>query len=76
MRLISFVIPCYCSEKNIDNVIDRTLVRLIGVIPYNEKIGLISMENRELLLKKEPMKSFERIARRILGEEVELKIWY
>ena len=64
------------KNLNIDNVIDATLVRLIGVIPYNEKIGLISMENRELFLKKEPMKSFERIARRITGEEVELKIWY
>lgn len=61
------------KNLNVDNVIDETKVRLIGVIPYDEKIALVSMEQNGFSLKKKPQKSFERTARRIDGEEVRLK---
>lgn len=61
------------KNLNVDSVIDETRVRLIGVVPYDKDIALVSMEENGLSLKKKPQKSFERIAKRITGEEVKLK---
>ncbi len=57
---------------NIDEVIDMTTVQLIGVIPYDAKIGFSSMHNSTFNFKASSQKSFNRIARRILGENVPL----
>lgn len=61
------------KNLNVDSVIDETKVRLIGVVPFDGDIALVSMENNAFALKKKPQRSFERIARRITGEEVRLK---
>ncbi len=57
---------------NIDEVIDMTTVQLIGVIPYDAKIGFSSMQNSTFNFKMSSQKSFKRIAKRILGESVPL----
>ncbi|MBE6783186.1 MAG: hypothetical protein E7536_04170 [Ruminococcaceae bacterium] len=59
---------------NVDEVIDSTFVQLIGVIPYDAKIGFSSMQSSSFNLKASSQKSFGRIAKRILGENVPLKI--
>ncbi len=59
---------------NIDQVIDLTTVQLIGVIPYDAKIGFSSMEKSTFNFRASSQKSFSRIARRILGENVPLKL--
>ncbi|MBQ7653844.1 MAG: P-loop NTPase [Clostridia bacterium] len=61
------------KNLNIDSVIDETKVRLIGVVPFDREIALVSMGKNGFSLKKKPQRSFERIARRIMGEEVRLK---
>ncbi len=58
----------------VDEVIDLTTVQLIGVIPYDEKIGFSSMEKSTFNFKSSSQKSFGRIARRIMGEDVALKL--
>ena len=62
------------KNLNIDSVIDETSVRLIGVVPFDEDIGLISMENNLFRIKSKPQRSFERIARRVCGEDIQIKI--
>lgn len=59
---------------NVDQVIDLTTVQLIGVIPYDAKIGFSSMQSSTFNFKASSQKSFSRIARRILGENVPLKL--
>lgn len=59
---------------NVDEVIDLTTVQLIGVIPYDAKIGFSSMRTSSFNFKSASQKSFGRIARRILGENVPLKL--
>ncbi len=59
---------------NVDQVIDLTTVQLIGVIPYDAKIGFSSMQTSTFNFKASSQKSFSRIARRIMGENVPLKL--
>ena len=59
---------------NVDEVIDLTSVQLIGVIPYDAKIGFSSMQRSSFNFKASSQKSFGRIAKRILGENVPLKL--
>ena len=59
---------------NVDEVIDLTTVQLIGVIPYDAKIGFSSMEKSTFNFKASAQKSFDRIARRVMGEYVPLKL--
>ncbi len=58
----------------VDEVIDMTTVQLIGVIPYDAKIGFSSMQTSSFNFKASSQKSFSRIAKRILGENVPLKL--
>ncbi len=58
----------------VDEVIDFTTVQLVGVIPYDEKIGFLSMEKTAFNFKTPSQRSFSRIARRIMGEDVALKL--
>ncbi|MBR3588965.1 MAG: P-loop NTPase [Clostridia bacterium] len=59
---------------NVDQVIDLTTVQLVGVIPYDAKIGFSSMQSSSFNFKASSQKSFSRIARRIMGENVPLKL--
>lgn len=59
---------------NIDEVINATYVQLIGVIPYDTKIGYSSMNYSTFNFKASSQKSFGRIAKRILGENIPLKL--
>ncbi len=59
---------------NVDQVIDLTSVQLIGVIPYDAKIGFSSMQSSTFNLKASSQKSFGRIAKRLLGENIPLKL--
>ncbi len=59
---------------NVDQVIDLTTVQLVGVIPYDAKIGFSSMQSSGFNFKASSQKSFSRIAKRILGENVPLKL--
>lgn len=58
----------------VDEVIDMTYVRLLGVVPYDEKIGFSSMEKSSFNFKAKSQKSFGRIAKRIFGENIPLKL--
>ena len=58
----------------VDEVIDLTTVQLIGVIPYDAKIGFSSMQTSSFNFKASSQKSFSRIAKRILGENIPLKL--
>ena len=77
IRLIinKLVIRLSAGKKNlnIDAVIDETHVQLIGVVPFDENISLVSMTKNEFSLNKKPQRCFDRIARRICGENVRLK---
>ncbi len=59
---------------NIDDIIDNTSVQLIGVVPYDSEIGFSAMEKVGIDRKFSSKKSFDRIARRITGEDIPLKI--
>ncbi|MBQ7580008.1 MAG: P-loop NTPase [Clostridia bacterium] len=61
------------KNLNVDSVIDETMVRLIGVVPFDGEIALVSMGKNGFSLRKKPQRSFERIAERITGKEVRLK---
>lgn len=62
------------KNLNIDNVIDGTSVRLIGAVPLDKDISLLSMEKNMFRLKSKPQHAFVRIASRICGEDIDLKI--
>ena len=59
---------------NIDDTIDSTGIRLIGVVPEN--LGILSslMQGAELPRRNEARRGFLRIARRLCGENVPLMI--
>ncbi|MBQ7957488.1 MAG: P-loop NTPase [Clostridia bacterium] len=59
---------------NIDEVINMTYVQLIGVVPYDTRIGYSSMNHSSFNLKASSQKSFGRIAKRLLGENIPLKL--
>lgn len=59
---------------NIDEIIDDTAVRLIGLVPEDEEVLLAAAKNSLLCLKKrgEAKKAFENIAARLCGATVPL----
>lgn len=61
------------KNLNVDAVIDETHVQLIGVVPFDENISLVSMSKNNFSLNKKPQRCFDRIARRICGDDVRLK---
>lgn len=61
------------SMPNIDDAIDQTGVRLIGIVPDDREIPYYAA-NGELFMQRGPaMKAYKRIARRLQGEEIPLK---
>lgn len=57
--------------KNIDGVIDAALTRLIGIVPADGELLLLS-RNHRLKPKGRALKAFDRILRRISGENIGL----
>ena len=57
--------------KNIDGIIDDSGIRLLGLVPSTMELAMLSV-NHGLSKKGNSLKSFLRIARRLLGENVEL----
>ncbi len=57
--------------SNIDEMIDRTGFRLLGIIPESEELTFLAV-NRKLKKKRRPAKAFMRIARRLSGEHIRL----
>lgn len=55
----------------VDEIIDKTLVQLIGIIPEDKNITYSTVSEKPLKTKKSTS-AFSRIADRILGEKVEL----
>lgn len=61
------------SMPNIDDVIDRTGVRLIGVVPEDKEVSYCAANGILLSQNRPAMKAFDRIACRIQGDEIPLK---
>lgn len=57
----------------VDEIIDKTLVQLIGIIPEDKNIMYSTVSEKKLKTKKSDS-AFTRIGRRISGENIELKI--
>lgn len=58
---------------NIDEVIDRSGLRLIGVVPQSADIYCAACTTTALPRQTKAYKAFERLARRILGYDIPLK---
>ena len=61
-------------NANIDEVIDRCGIRLIAVIPQSLDIYYASCTGERLNKKSKAAKAFQRLAKRILGYDIPLKI--
>ena len=57
---------------NIDDVIDRTYIRLLGIVPEEKKLMYASVTEKSLPQHCEAKNAFANIAGRILGKEIEL----
>ncbi|MBQ6826108.1 MAG: AAA family ATPase [Clostridia bacterium] len=55
--------------KNIDSMIDTCSIRLIGIVPESEEISRLSL-NHKLNKRSKATASFERIAKRLMGEKI------
>ena len=58
---------------NADSVIDKTYVRLIGIVPEDNAVAFCSVTQKPLPPRNPAALAFSRIARRLTGENVELK---
>lgn len=59
---------------NIDEVIDATVLNLIGVVPEDKKLSYCSVIGMRTLDKSVAKSAFERIAKRLVGINVNLKL--
>jgi len=55
--------------KNIDDIIDQSGLRLLGIVPVSEELKLLSVKHK-LKPKANAMKAFSRIAKRLSGEKI------
>ena len=55
--------------KNIDEIIDQSALRLLGIVPKSEELALLSI-NHKLKLRGNAMKAFHRISKRLCGENI------
>ncbi len=60
--------------NNIDGVIDASNTRLIGIVPADGELLLLS-RNHKIKQKGRPFRAFDRIIRRISGEDVSLPVF-
>ncbi len=58
---------------NADSVIDKTCVRLIGIVPEDSAVAFYSVTGSPLSSRNSAFNAFLRIAKRLEGENVELK---
>ncbi|HHU85018.1 MAG TPA: AAA family ATPase [Clostridiales bacterium] len=63
-----------CDYLNIDDTINIAQTGLIGVIPEDYKIQIIALDEREPKVDKRTISAFERIAGRVLGENIPLGV--
>lgn len=62
----------YTKKKlfnNIDNMIDKSNLQLLGIVPKSKELSLLSI-NHTLKPKSRAMKAFERIVGRLSGEDI------
>ncbi len=57
---------------NLDEVIDITYLRLIGIVPEDKKIPFTSVAEKEFSNSSKTKKAFDNIAGRLLGKEIPL----
>ena len=55
--------------KNIDEIIDQSALRLLGIVPKSEELALLSI-NHKLKPRGNAMKAFNRISKRLCGENI------
>lgn len=59
------------ARFSIDDIIDKTKIRLLGIIPYEKEVGRLQ-SGKSLPKKSRALKSVERITLRILGRRMPL----
>ena len=57
---------------NIDDMIDRTYIRLLGVVPEDSNLMYLSVNEKQLSMHSDAKIAFSNIAQRILGKEVQI----
>lgn len=55
--------------KNIDEIIDQSALRLLGIVPKSQELSLLSI-NHKLKPRGNAMKAFNRISKRLCGENI------
>ncbi len=55
--------------KNVDDIIDKSNLRLLGIVPKTKELSLLSIKHK-LKPKSSSMKAFERISGRLSGETI------
>lgn len=61
------------SMPNIDDAIDQTGIQLIGIVPEDREIAYSTAKGQVCSAHSRAMKAFDRIVRRLQGEEIPLK---
>mgnify|MGYP004607207317 CR=1 FL=1 len=61
------------SMPNIDDAIDQTGLQLIGIIPEDKEIAYSAAKGQIYLARSRAVKAFDRVTRRLQGEEIPLK---
>lgn len=59
------------ARFSIDDIIDKTKIRLLGIIPYEKEVGILQ-SGKKLKNRSRAKKSVERIKQRILGRRMPL----
>lgn len=59
------------KQRNLDNAVDKTYLRLLGVIPEDKALSF-AVNTDDYLLSRGTNEAFSRIAERILGKDVKL----
>lgn len=57
---------------NIDDMIDRTYIRLLGIVPEDRNLMYSSVTSKQLLSYSDTKNAFSNIAKRISGKEVQI----
>jgi len=60
--------------EDLDEIIDRTCARLLGVIPMSREIAVNAIKGEQLLLSSQEKQIFTAIAQRVMGKDVQIII--
>lgn len=55
--------------KNIDDIIDESAIQLLGIVPHSQELQLLSV-NHKLKKRGTVKKAFDRISKRLVGENI------